>query len=144
MFTLNDIFHIILRVKGDLCCENWRKIDLFLNPLSGIFQCYVTLLSMSWIIIKKHTKDSTSRDVINIEKGEPRSNCNHYCNDVSKFLQSLYICALEYKFSSIVLIYTSSISENHVLKYWYTVAWVDIRIFWFVIFSLYNISMYKE
>ena len=37
MLTLNDIYHVVLRVKGVLCCEHWRKLDRFLDPIIPIF-----------------------------------------------------------------------------------------------------------
>ena len=33
MFTINDIFHVILRVKGVLRYEHWRKINRFLDSI---------------------------------------------------------------------------------------------------------------
>ena len=37
MFTLNDIYCKVLRVKSVLCHEHWRKIDRFLNSIIPIF-----------------------------------------------------------------------------------------------------------
>ena len=37
MFTLNDIFHMVLRVKVFLCCKHWRIIDRFSDPIIPIF-----------------------------------------------------------------------------------------------------------
>ena len=34
---LNDIFHLVLRVKGVLCCEHAVKVDRFLDPIIPIF-----------------------------------------------------------------------------------------------------------
>ena len=33
MFTLNDIYCIVLKVKGVLCHEHLRKIDWFIDPI---------------------------------------------------------------------------------------------------------------
>ena len=38
MFTLKDIFHVVLRVKGvGFFCEHLRKINRFLDPIIPIF-----------------------------------------------------------------------------------------------------------
>ena len=36
---MNDIFHLVLRFKDVLCCEQRRKIDRFLDPIILIFYC---------------------------------------------------------------------------------------------------------
>ena len=56
MFTLNDIFHIVLRVKGVLWCENWRKIDGFLNPnFIDVFRYSLPTRWVDFFMIKEPT-----------------------------------------------------------------------------------------
>ena len=54
MLTLNDIFHIVLMVKGDLCCEHRRKIDRFLDPIIPIFYLQRHVLMMNEMGVSSH------------------------------------------------------------------------------------------